>query len=648
MNSKRKWWVMKTIFAYWDKFWQEWVRLVLFFSILFLLERVLFFCYYSEYVPTDWAEVLKSLVLGTRMSLMTLLIPSLLGAVLFLFPYGEKLRNYFVYLCLPVMILLFLGRFPYYNNFQSNYNSNLFEGMNENIFSLLVSIGSWDTWLTLVVAGFLLFVLDYKIWILINKISRIDFSNKNPFLRIFSLLIVVGLFLLCRYGGAFSSADRLRWQNVAQTSSEFLNETIMDEVQALIRAKTQYEAAHNSIQMMLDSNQMIKYGKLINPKELTNSNQIDNYLVREATGAKIPKPQHIFLVIGESYGKWPLSNKYNNWHLADGMRSIIDLPNTAHIDNILPVGNFTHYAVVGITSGVLGLQEDATYFPESYSGAFKTAIAPQMKKLGYNTHFWYGGPGSWQQIGKYTVAQGFDKFHGSGEMGLRTDNAWGAKDQEFFDHILGEIPTNQNTFHVILPTANHPPFSIDLKKEGFDEERLKRALPVDLQNDQQLINRLGHFWYADREITRFITTTKEKYPDSLFIVVGDHGTRTEMESLLTMWERETVPLIIYGPGIRKEMFPVGNAGNQIQIISTLMELLAPKGEEYYSLMPSLTEKSEEGTSYQYWIVNGEIGNRLTGKSEKFTAPGEAGKRNKDKEDAVISFSWWRLNRGKHW
>ena len=640
--------MMKRIFSYWDKFWQEWVRLVLFFSILFLLERILFFCFYSEYVPNDRGEVSKALFLGTRMSLMTLLIPSLLGAVIVLFPSGEKLRNYFVYLCLPVMILLFLGRFPYYNNFQSNYNSNLFEGINENIFSLLVSIGSWDTWLTIVVAGFVLFVFDYKIWILINQIPRMDFSNKNPFLRILSLLIVVGLFLLCRYGGAFSSGDRLRWENIAQTSSEFLNETILDEVQALIRAKAQYKAAHNSIQLKLDSTQMIKYGKLINSKESINSNQIDSYLLRKAGGAKIPKPQHIFLIIGESYGKWPLLDKYNNWHLADGMGSINDLPNTAQINNILPVGSFTHYAVVRMTSGILGLQEAATYLPESYSGAFQTAIAPQMEKLGYQTHFWYGGPGSWHQVEKYTIAQGFNEFHGSGQMGIKSDNAWGIKDQEFFDYILGAVPETTTTYHMILPTANHPPFSIDVKKEGFDQERLKGALPVELQNDQKLINRLGHFWYADREIKRFITVMKEKYPDSLFIVVGDHGTRTEMESLLTMWERETVPLIIHGPGIRKEMFPAGNVGNQIQIIPTLIELLAPKGEEYYSLMPSLTEKSEEGASYQYWIVNGEMGNRLTGKSEKFVTYGEVGKRNKEKEEALISFSWWRLNRGKYW
>ena len=51
--------MMKRIFSYWDKFWQEWVRLVLFFSILFLLERILFFCFYSEYVPKSQEDILK-------------------------------------------------------------------------------------------------------------------------------------------------------------------------------------------------------------------------------------------------------------------------------------------------------------------------------------------------------------------------------------------------------------------------------------------------------------------------------------------------------------------------------------------------------------------------------------------------------------
>ena len=66
-----------------------------------------------------------------------------------------------------------------------------------------------------------------------------------------------------------------------------------------------------------------------------------------------------------------------------------------------------------------------THLPEAYREAYPTAIAVNMKKLGYETCFWYAGPNSWERIHDFALAQGFDKFYGRGDYGETEGNVWG-------------------------------------------------------------------------------------------------------------------------------------------------------------------------------------------------------------------------------
>ena len=48
-------------------------------------------------------------------------------------------------------------------------------------------------------------------------------------------------------------------------------------------------------------------------------------------------------------------------------------------------------------------------------------------------------------------------------------------------------------------------------------------------------------------------------------------------------------------------------GNHMQIMPTIFELIAPKGFEYYSLMPSLFEPQEYIVTPYHWMTQSEIG-----------------------------------------
>ena len=110
--------------------------------------------------------------------------------------------------------------------------------------------------------------------------------------------------------------------------------------------------------------------------------------------------------------------------------------------------------------------------------------------------------------------------------------------------VFDNIDENKPSFNIILNTSNHSPFNIDLAAKGFDAEAVKNALPENERNNQELIKELGHFWYADKAAGEFIAKVKAKYPDSLFVFVGDHADRYNIDKVPSMYERYTVPLII--------------------------------------------------------------------------------------------------------
>lgn len=80
----------------------------------------------------------------------------------------------------------------------------------------------------------------------------------------------------------------------------------------------------------------------------------------------------------------------------------------------LPNGASTVSAVTGIVTGFADANLYLT-MPEAFAAAYPTASA-QLEKLGYHTNFWYAGPATWERIGAFVKAQGYDNFYGRGDF----------------------------------------------------------------------------------------------------------------------------------------------------------------------------------------------------------------------------------------
>lgn len=591
------------------------IKTFVFFWLLLCIYRIIFIGGMHEYiaVDSDFSLIFTAIYSGAKLSLQTAGVLTLCMLISLVAEGFSKRLRWFRQVCsfcvLFITTLLFIARFPFYQQFHSGFNQMIFTAMHEDVYALFISlIEEFHLPLKLCIVVLLVCVLNYIFNKFIDK--KWGFFKWSKLKSKYRLIILlIGVYLLATlslYGGGWSWKSGVNWENAGITNDTFLNESILDDYQAIYRAYANQMRMEACNGLSFSAQNVRDLAKSLTNKD--GGNDLSIYLAKEATGAKIEKPKHIFVIVSESYANWPLLDKYSNLHIADNMKKIIAEDDTIYTSHMLPSGSSTVGALMTMVTGMANSNLYLTTMPEALANPYITATAPQMKNLGYETSFWYAGPATWENIQEFTLAQGFDNFYSRGNIDPNaTGSVWGADDGYLYDAIFKQIDDNKMTFSVILNTSNHSPFNIDLEKEGFDVSKVIEGLPDKEKNNQELIKELGHFWYADKMASDFINKVKAKYPDSLFIFVGDHADRYNIDKVPTMYERYSVPLIITGKGIQKDLLPEDMAGSQIDIMPTVIDLIAPEGFTYYSVGKSLSE-NKLGQSYAFWITADAIGN----------------------------------------
>jgi phosphoglycerol transferase MdoB-like AlkP superfamily enzyme len=644
---------------------QQDFKLYLFVLGLFCLFRIGFIAVLRSYISegTTLGDIVMALYYGIRISLKSSALLVVLSLVLCtglgLFTNNKivgKIRYVIGCTYISLFSLLFYARIPYYEQFHAGFNQLIFNTLNDDvtaIFYTLVQQYNLPARLVMTAITTLLLSKLLQVWLHTPTYHLPHFKKwyQNIAFRACLLVVIYNLMIFIRFGGSMTYAYNIDWENSGVTKDEFLNEAILDDVQALYRAYSLHERVVSSTGLDMDPARMIEYGTYIAGHQV-GSGQVDDYLKRQAQGTTLKQPRHIFLLVGESYANWTLLPQYKELNIANGVKDIIKRDDAAYVSTFLPNGMSTISGLMGIITGLADANLYLTYLPESYKEPYATALAPQVKKLGYKPRFWYAGPTSWERIKEFAVAQGFEDFYGMGDIESESGNVWGCDDKYLFKAVQGGIDDSQPTLDVIMNISNHAPYTVNLQQEGFDENSVIAGLPDNLKDNKELIKELGHFWYADKVMAEFIASTRQKYPDSLFIIVGDHADRVNLEPNPSMYERYGIPFIVYGQGITKQSLSEDAAGSHINVTPTLMELIAPKGFTYYSLGNSLTRGNQIGFNYGFWITHDYV-NKIGGSNTMEQIPRETVAIPPDEDviqqdiDARRAMSWWRVKYGKN-
>lgn len=645
------------------------LKVFLYYLSVLSLCRLIFCLVLHEYwgPNTGWEDLLQTLWLGSRLSIQTAGILALFTAV----PAGlinilsrlwsRRVESLLSGIVLTITSILFVASFPYYGQFHSRFHQLLFNAGNDDMYALFISlVQEFNLPLRLTGALLLAFCLwqglkyflawgeakprtAYSLYI---KASRGKSIATGAAMAL--LLYVLGRLIV--FGGSWGWETALEWENVGVTKDSFMNEAILDDYQAIYRGYRMNNRmlACNGLNFTAEQIQQLA-GELAGRS--ADSNNLDDYLRREAQGAQVAKPKQIFLIVSESYANWPLLDKYSQLHIADGMKGIIAGEDADYCNAMLPNGASTISALTGVTTGLADANLYLTTMPESFKQPYITAIAPQMEKLGYTTNFWYAGPATWERIGAFTEAQGFQRFYGRGDMPEEAEGSvWGCDDEYLYAQVLQKVSPDTSSFNVILNVSNHSPYTVDVAAKGFDADKLRQALPPEAAKDDWLVNELGHYWYADRELAGFVKNLKEKYPDCLVLIVGDHADRYNIDKQPSMYERYVVPFVVTGAGVHKGILLPDSAGSQIDIGPTIIEMVAPKGFVYYAIGSSLTRSNRQGVNYGFWITRDFMGEADRIPLEPVQIEGSQGRPINEPAlqhyiDAVRSISWWRPKYG---
>ena len=252
-----------------------------------------------------------------------------------------------------------------------------------------------------------------------------------------------------------------------------------------------------------------------------------------------------------------------------------------------------------------------------WKGAFPTSFAYQMKQLGYQTIYWYGGNASYGNFNHFGKAQGFDKVESASIFcGPDAPKTWvGVYDHVFLENIEQQIKSiDEPTFHFIYTTSNHGPYKMEDSLLDYDPKKVMPVVEEDLRSNRTRNKELATYRYSDKALFRFVEAMKEAYPDSLFVVTGDHSNLFGSLNNTSLIHRDytlrdtfcTVGLLQH-PELDSTMIAT-QKGTHMSLMPTIIEAIAPKGFEYYSITPSLFEEQPETlvTPYQ-WMTDTMMG-----------------------------------------
>ena len=535
---------------------------------------------------------------------------------------GDDLRVGGIAAYLVVVYTAFVGKCIFYHHFHDTFNQTLRLGRNadkKNLIDIFLHQHN-GIFILLSYIPYVLMILSLsKELMLLPPLPYVSFDNVflQYAVNAFVFIGCVVLFYWLRYGGHISHRKKPEWDEEPEVlkKDKFFSKAAMDDLIAL-------ELAIKTPLIDVLSHDDAKGAEIMQPllgKRLGKGEAPWKFFKRKTAGKRLKNPpKHIFLLLGESHMQAAFDPIAKPLHLMEGSEAFRAEPGTLAFDNFLPGGMRSRPSLVSLLLGVYDGDLEINERIPFWEGSIPLAWPQQFKRLGYESDFWYGGGLGHGSLEHFLPPLGFERMESGLDIcGSKARRTWlGVFDHLFLEKaakIICERDKGQKQLHVLYTTSFHGPFRLPVAELGFDIDRLMPEIPEKIRRDRGLLYRQwGTAWYADQALMNFIKEMKAVFPDSLFIVTGDHsagilpyGTWPKRDANLR--EGLLTSFAISHPELKWEMLANNTIGCHMNIMPTLMELVAPEGFEYYSLAAPLTEKIDHIVTPYCWMTEEMLG-----------------------------------------
>lgn len=534
---------------------------------------------------------------------------------------------------LVVLYLAFFGKMIFYYHFHDTFNPLVQQGAHadKGNFADIFFHEHHGIWILLGLIPYIIIgsnlslkILDLPDLLYVQLHSEILQYALNTLVFLGAVL----MFYWIRYGGTLLHRHKPEWDEVPEIVKKdaFMGKATIDDLEAL---KLALKYPVNAMLKHTDAESEKIMQPILKAPLQSGDNPLEQFY-HEAKGARIKKPQHIFFMFGESHAQAPFDSLYDKLNIMSASKKFRAEKGTVSIQNFLSAGMTSRPSLVSILSGIYDANMELNEFKDFWAGHTLTSLPMQLKKLGYTTSFWYGGALNHGSMEHFAPAIGFDHaYAGPDFCGKDAPHTWlGVYDHIFLQKTAEKIQqenSNQPEFHFIYTTSNHGPYNMPFAELGFDIDKVMPEMPEKLRRDKKEAARLGAAWYCDQALIGFVERMKKLYPDSLFIVTGDHENGILPLQYDIVERRETTireevltSFAIAHPDLTPAMLADNVIGSHMNIMPTLFELIAPKGFGYYSLFSSLTEKQTHEVTPYVWEDLQRIGRYQDGRSQALT------------------------------
>lgn len=597
------------------------------------------------------------LILLLCVSLPTAIFPSVR-------PFADGLRCALVTAYLGILYLAFIGKMIFYDHFHDTFNATIRLGIHadkKNFADIffhqhhggLVLLGIPVYLAICVLAARALLMLPHLPY---DMIAPPDGAARIA-CNVLCFVSAIVLFYWLRYGGTLNHRKKPEWDEVPPRVKEdtLLAKATMDDLIALELA---WKKRVSDAECHTDD-EAWSYLTSILPEHCPRTDHPLSLFTRSTAGPRVTPPSHIFFLLGESHAQAPLDPMYHRLGLMEASLRFRSSPHTVTMDHMLSAGMTSRPSLVSLFTGLYDSDMEINEMGAFWQRTFPNSLPQLLHRLGYRTEYWYGGYLNHGSMEHFVPAIGFDAWHAGPEIcGEDAPQTWlGVYDHIFLEEAAARIEASTEdgpVFHFLYTTSNHGPYNMPYEKYGFDLSRVMKNAPevaARIARDKKVSRRMASIWYADQALIRFAERMKKDFPDSLIIITGDHSfgalpyeydvakrrEPTIREAVLTsfaMYHRELTP----------DMLP-SHIGGHMNILPTLLELIAPQGFSYLSPFAPLTQPLSHVVTPYCWETEDTIGDFRSGEAQplKITdgpLPTEHLVRFQEERDALCELTGW--------
>ncbi len=548
---------------------------ILFFLLLSFIVRFIFFIWNFSEVDTSVFKIIYTFLIGFLFDLGTvsffalpyaiylLIIPKKLYGSLF-----DKIVTYFAYsLGLIIFLLSFFAEITFWEEFNRRFN---FIAVDYLVYTYEVTKNINESYPIPLLLGFILLILVTLI-VATKKLGAFkatfnsDTSFKTKLIPSIVIIAIVSIF-----SSFIQNKDSEQFEN--RYNNELAKTGIYSFFAAFRNNELSYTEFYNTVEVeKAFSNVKNSYtttgDQFIEPNKNTILRTIKN-----SDSLKIPqKPNVIFICIESLSGNY-LNSFGSDLNITPTLDSLAN--KSVFFNNLFATGTRTVRGMEAITLSIPPTPGRSVVKRTNNQGLF--TIGKVFKTQGYESNFFYGGDGYFDNMNIYFGGNGFNIVdRGRGfllDSSIKTkrtniednevtfENAWGVCDEDIYNKVLKESDMAHATgtpfFDFVMTTSNHRPYTYPEGK-------------IDIPSGT---GRHGAIKYTDFAIGEFLKEAKTKpwYNNTVFVIMSDHCASSAGRWALDV-QNYHIPALIFNAGIAPEK--VDKLCSQIDLFPTLFGLL---------------------------------------------------------------------------